>query len=653
MRTRPLILAMALGSALFIATAFTQEAPPVNPTPTAEPEVQAEVTPATTAEPEVVIQGAEPTESTAQRSRDNYGNDTLSVDFPDEDIRNILRNVADLFELNVVIPDTLQGRTSIKLRDVSWRQIFQVVLSPVGFTYVEEGNIIKVVSNESLALEPVSTEVFILNYARAGDIMPTLTSLVDTAKGGKIVVDGRSNALFITELPSQMNKIRPIIEQLDKATEQVMIESKFVEVTNADIKNIGINWSSLSGMQVGVGNINQTWDRSRGQTRESIQGRSLESEDGSSDSTNTITTIGSNAGTTYSTSNTSASGTSGNSNTTNTGGLSTSRTEIANENTTTAAFATDPLTANTIVGNTYTIPNNVSTTTTVNALPSSQTNSASGTTSSSSNTQNNGTSGSTTNNLNSIVNNTISDSSNLAISNLIGIANTGGTNRMASAVFSASDFNIIISALKTQNDTKLVSNPTIVTLNNTEAQINIGKEYPIPNYTYNQERGTYEVSGFNYRPIGIILKVTPQVNARGFIKLTIEPEVSSSTESANFGTASIPIVTTRKTKTQVSLKDGYTMGIGGLIENSVTTGQTKVPVLGSVPLLGRLFRSDSKNDQMRNLIIFITAKTVPADGAPIEEVFDPRRVRQLQMQRSDLPGYRDGSDPFFPEGTVK
>jgi len=210
--------------------------------------------------------------------------------------------------------------------------------------------------------------------------------------------------------------------------------------------------------------------------------------------------------------------------------------------------------------------------------------------------------------------------------------------------------------LKTLNDTKLVSNPTVVTLNNTEATINIGREYPIPNYTYNQERGTYEVSGFEYRPIGIILRVTPQVNARGFIKLDVEPEVSSSNESAPFGATEIPIITTRKTKTQVSLKDGFTMGIGGLIENSNTVGQTKVPVLGSIPLLGRLFRSDSKDARTRNLIIFITAKTVSADGAAIEEVFDSRRVRQLNMTRDELPGYRDGSDPFvqpIPEGAKK
>ncbi|MEY4940514.1 MAG: hypothetical protein RIQ93_2249, partial [Verrucomicrobiota bacterium] len=61
----------------------------------------------------------------AEKSKDASGRDTLSVDFPDEDIRNILRNVSDLFELNIIMPDSLQGKTTIKLRDVTWRQIFQ------------------------------------------------------------------------------------------------------------------------------------------------------------------------------------------------------------------------------------------------------------------------------------------------------------------------------------------------------------------------------------------------------------------------------------------------------------------------------------------------------------------------------------------------
>lgn len=569
---------------------------------------------------------------TATKGKDASGADTLSVDFPDEDIRNILRNVADLFELNLVVPEALQGRTSIKLRDVSWRQIFQVVLTPVNYTYVVDGNIIKIVSIESLSMEPPTTEVFILNYARAGDIIPTVTTLVDSSKGGRIVKDDRSNALIITERPSQMNRIRPIIESLDKATDQVMIESKFVEVTNADVKNIGINWASLNGLQLTAGGINQTWDRSRGQTRtdgrDSTVSNSVDqSIDNSTNQSNSTTGSSNNSN-----SNTTSSGTSVSETTTVNTPASTSttaRTQTINNLTGTTTADTSTITSSSGIANTSVVK------TTTPTSSSSNSNTVTG------------ASGSSNSLTNSIVNDLSTTASN-AINQLAGLANTGGTNRMASAVFSSAEFSVILSALKTTNDTKLVSNPTVVTLNNSEAQINIGKEFPIPRYTYNAERGTYEVSGFDYRPIGIILKVTPQVNARGFIKLILEPEVSSSNESASFGTANIPIVTTRKTKTQVSLKDGYTMGIGGLIENSIQNTETKVPVLGSIPLLGRLFRHDAKSDQIRNLIIFITAKTVSADGAPIEEVFDSRRVRQLQLRRDELPGYRDGSDPFLP-----
>jgi len=240
MRTCPYVSTALLTVALLVTPAWSQEEAANVPSTDQAPTVQ-DATVST--EPELIIQGAKPTESIATKSSNNSGADTLSVDFPDEDIRNILRNVADLFELNLVVPDTLQGRTSIKLRDVTWRQIYQVILTPVGFTYVEDGNIIKVVSNDSLLQEPVRTEVFILNYADATDILPTLASLVDQTVGGMIELNARSNALVITERPSRMNRIRPILAALDKATSQVMIESKFVEVTDSDVKNIGVKGS--------------------------------------------------------------------------------------------------------------------------------------------------------------------------------------------------------------------------------------------------------------------------------------------------------------------------------------------------------------------------------------------------------------------------
>jgi len=623
MSTRTILTTLLAAALTMPVMAQETPAPAASPAPAAAPAAAPVVAPA--AEPAAAAAAAAPAPAAVSRDKD-----TLSVDFPDEDIKTILRNVADLFELNLVVPDTLTGKTSIKLRDVTWRQIFQVVLGPVGYTYIEEGNIIKIVSNELLQQEPGSTEVFILNNAKAADIKPTIDGLIDAATGGKIVIDGRSNALVITERPSRMSRIRNIIEKLDKATDQVMIESKFVEVTDRDVRNIGVNWASLQGMTFGVRGISQSFNKSTGKTK----------------GDDTSSTAASGVDSTNSSGNNSGSGTTSNKSVGSTGGD-------------TVTYVTGLLAP---VASTTSLPSgavtpSVTTVPSITTMAGTSPNFTASTTynGSTSNVVSNGVSGTTNTTLSSALNSTASN----AVNQLMGLTNTGSTSRVASAVFSSSDFNVIISALKTQNNTKIVSNPTIVTLNNTEAFLNIGQEFPIPSYTYNSERGSFEVSNFVYKPIGIILKVTPQVNAQGVIKLTLEPEVSQQNGSTSFGGAggaSIPIIATRKVKTQVSLKDGYTMGIGGLITSSIDHGGTKVPVLGSIPVLGRLFSSKNVNDSITNLLIFITAKTVTADGASPEEVFDPRAVRAIDMSRDDLPGYRapKGSDLFsHPAGEAK
>ncbi len=581
--------------------------------------------PASPAEPAATIEGAAPGAGSVSRDRD-----TLSVDFPDEDIKTILRNVADLFELNLVVPDTLTGKTSIKLRDVTWRQIFTVVLSPVGYSYIEEGNIIKVVSNDSLLAEPTATDVIIVNNAKAADLVPTIQVLVDAAAGGKIVVDARSNALVITERPSRMGRIKQTIEALDKATAQVMIETKFVEVTDRDVRNIGVNWASLQGMSLGVRSISQTFTRSRGQSGNDGSNLSSNSGNSSSDSTN--------GGTTNSTANGTTSNTDAGNGvtyvTTPAAGAGATFPSTINlpSGTVTGLPATIPGVtglANFTPGDPTAMPPTIDSATALNTFTGSNSAGTSGSTSA-------GTSGSTSN----ILSNTASS----AVSNLLGLTNTSSTNRVASAVFSSSDFNVILSALKTYSDIKLVSNPTVVTLNNTEAFINIGEEFPIPNYTYNAERGAFEVSGFTYKPIGVIMKVTPQVNAQGLIKLTVEPEVSQRNGETSFGGAggaSIPVIATRKAKTYVQMQNGFTMGIGGLITTSRNHGGSKVPLLGDIPGLGRLFSSKTVNDTGTNLIIFLTASTVSADGAAPEEVFDPSAIQAIGgLTPENMPGQR-------------
>lgn len=107
------------------------------------------------------------------------------------------------------------------------------------------------------------------------------------------------------------------------------------------------------------------------------------------------------------------------------------------------------------------------------------------------------------------------------------------------------------------------------------------------------------------------------------------------------------MLATREALSEVTLKDGFTMAIGGLIENNASKGQTKVPLLGDIPGLGRLFRSNNISSDKRNLVIFITAKPLSSEGAPIEQIFNFRAIRGLNMPRDELPSYRDGSDPFI------
>ena len=478
--------------------------------------------------------------------------ETITIDFPDEEIRSVLRNVADLYELNLVIPDTLVGRTSVKLREVTWEQVFEVVLAPVGYTYVKDTNIIKVVSREELALEPTDTRVFLINFARAEDIHKTIEPLVSPEIGGRVQVDVRSNALVITERPSRMDKIQEIIDRLDKPTDQIMIESKFIEASDRDLSNIGVNWASLSGYGVQAGPFSQT-DTSGNNHSNNISG-----SNGVNNTNETNTTNG---------------------------------TSLLNQ---------------AVVDNLTGLPTSNRSTTSTN-----------------------------------IANEVLGES--LSTNNLLSGMTAGNSfDRMSTSVYSADQFQVVLSALKTDTDVKLVSNPTLVTLNNSEATINIGEDYPIPKFTYNEERGTFEISDIEYKSIGINLNVTPQVNSAGFINLDIQPEVSARAGTVPLGGASgteVPIISTRKTSTHITIKDGYTLAIGGLIESTDTVETSKVPLLGDIPGLGRLFSSESNSLTQRNLIIFITAKTLNPDGSSYEEVIDPRMLHDMDIRAEDIPGY--------------
>ena len=171
MRTRAVLL-LALSLVAFVNLGRSQvtepaatpppaaapaETPAVQPpatVPPAETPAPAAVEPTAVAPAAVVAPDATatapaaivPADAAAVGTAKPVGDGRLSVDFPDEEIRNILRNVADLFELNLIIPETLQGKATIKLRNVTWRQIFQKVLTPIGYGFIEDDNVVSVVT---------------------------------------------------------------------------------------------------------------------------------------------------------------------------------------------------------------------------------------------------------------------------------------------------------------------------------------------------------------------------------------------------------------------------------------------------------------------------------------------------------------------------
>lgn len=469
-----------------------------------------------------------PTDEAGQFDMAMGQDDSISVDFPDEEVRTIVRNVADLYDLNVVIPDTLVGSTSVKLRNVSWRQVFEVVLEPLGFTYIEDRNIIKIRSRDELLQEPTDTRVFLINYAVAKNLQSSLAPLVDAASGGRIQVDDRTNALIITERPSRMNDIQEIIERLDRPNAQVMIESKFIEVNDRDQRNLGINWTSLNAYRVSAGPFQRDYARN-------------------------------------------------------------------------ASSNDNNLSNNTNFGDTN------STSSVVNGVPT----------------------------------NTFTNAAGTTFNNAVDVATAAATSRIDTAVFSADAFSWVLSALETIGDSKLLTNPTLVTLDGEDAKLLIGDKYPVPSYTYNEERGTFEVSGFTYEDIGIVLTVRPQVNAAGFIRLDVNPVLSRRNGEVNFGGAggaTIPIINSTETESSVILKDGYTLAIGGLIQNERIDGESKVPFFGDIPGLGYFFKSTSKDTQERNLIIFITARTLNPDGTTYKDIIDPRMLYKMGITEADIPG---------------
>ncbi len=173
-------------------------------------------------------------------------------------------------------------------------------------------------------------------------------------------------------------------------------------------------------------------------------------------------------------------------------------------------------------------------------------------------------------------------------------------------VLGSEDYQVAIRALEGSSDVNLISSPRIVTLDNTEAKILIGSSEPYEIFHYD-ERGIINGKEIKFVEVGIKLTVTPKISDDGFITMSIRPEVSS----ARSGTVTNALaIDTTEANTTMTVKDGNTVVLGGLIKDDTEIHIAKVPILGDIPLIKYLFRNHYTTKTKKEIIIFINQKII-------------------------------------------
>ena len=449
----------------------------------------------------------------------------IDVDFRSATVGGIVSAIGRSLDLNVVMkPDPVLDAEmkDFRLKAVTWQQAMNAALNAYSWGYEDNEGVLTIKSLAEINAIPDVSRVFQVKYSEASAIA---TLLEQQAGVSRVVTDSRSNVIILTGSPARMGELKALIDTLDRPTPQVMIESRFIEVAQNDVKNLGVNWASLSGYEMSAGPFERQFIKQYG-----------EDDSGQVSTSDSMTTYTSRSG---------------------------------------SACA---VTANSVE--------------------------------------------STINRLKGLVDNTVSQKTDLAI-------------------FSADAFGIVLSALATNTDSKIVANPTVVSLNGQEAKIQIIDHY------YLQEPGTVSNGVINQGQVvkldplpGIALSVTPTISGGDFISLKVTPQINNKVAEQLFNNTIIPVVRQRTAVTHVMVKDRETLAIGGLVDETTAKTTNKVPLLGSIPFVGRAFRHESDTVQATNQIIFITASILNPNETNYVDMVGRERLNSLGLSDRDVQGTR-------------
>jgi general secretion pathway protein D len=241
-------------------------------------------------------------------------------------------------------------------------------------------------------------------------------------------------------------------------------------------------------------------------------------------------------------------------------------------------------------------------------------------------------------------------------SSTVGVGATLGVGRIAS---SGTSFAALVQALRSDGSSNIISTPSLITMNNEEAEVKVTQEIPLITGSFSSSTAstagtTSPFTTIQREEVGTILKVTPHINEGNSVQLKIEQEDSSPgaklTDSADISTNK------RSIKTTVLIEDGGIIVLGGLISDSVTESEDRVPGLGAIPIIGNLFKSRSGSRQKKNLLVFIRPKIMrDADATESTSEAAYNEVRQSQRNLNGghitlLPGQKQPAVPAIPAG---
>ncbi len=221
-------------------------------------------------------------------------------------------------------------------------------------------------------------------------------------------------------------------------------------------------------------------------------------------------------------------------------------------------------------------------------------------------------------------------------------------------------FAALIQALRSDGSSNIISTPSLITMNNEEAEVKVTQEIPLITGSFNSSTAavagtTSPFTTIQREEVGTILKVTPHINEGNSVQLKIEQEDSS--PGAKLANSADISTNKRSIKTTVLIEDGGVIVLGGLISDTVLESEDRVPGLGAIPLIGNLFKSRSGSRQKKNLLVFIRPKILrdaEATETTSETQYNDLRQQQRTLNKGHitlLPGQKQPVAPALPPGS--